>query len=389
MKVKKRFSGRALRVSLTVLLVLSLLSTVLLLSGCGGSEQSVKAPKTDAASCGANVQYEFNGTLGRLTIKGTGDMTDFESGSKVPWADYAPAIKKLVIEEGVTSIGDYAFYYCTALESVNIKSKDLTSIGACAFWMNKTLPEIEIPATVTEIGAEAFAYCASLQSISAESLASLGSNAFRGCTSLEVASISGTLTEIPAGAFANCASLKTVATGESVKTWNETALENTGDVEKTVIKLVGKLTIRYVDADGKDLVEPPYEAEYAKDAVYSVPSPAVEGYTIPAGKETISGTMPGADLEIKVVYVKNAEETTDSSETTGDPSADVGTSDSGKEKPEETPIIFLVLLIVIVIAIIVGAVLLVRSGKNITKDSQTVRKNDPKKNTRNGKGKKK
>lgn len=389
MKVKKKFARRTLRVILTVLLVLSLLSTVMLLSGCGGSKQSVKAPETAAGKCGTSVDYDFNGTLGRLTIKGTGDMTDFESGSKVPWADYAPAIKKLVIEEGVTSIGDYAFYYCTALESVNIKSKDLTSIGACAFWMNKTLPEIEIPATVTEIGAEAFAYCASLQSISAESLVSLGSNAFRGCTSLEVASISGTLSEIPAGTFANCVSLKTVATGESVKTWNETALENTENVEKTVVKLVGKLTIRYVDADGKDLVTPPYEAEYAKDAVYSVPSPTIEGYTIPAGKETISGTMPGADLEIKVVYVKNAEETTDSVETTGDPSADAETSAPDKEDPEETPIIFLILLIVIVVAIIIGAVLLVRSSKNVTKDSQTVRKNDPKKNTKNGKGKKK
>ena len=102
MKMKKKLERRVLRVGLTVLLVLSLLSTVLLLSGCGGSKQSVKAPGTDAGSCGANVQYEFNGTLGRLTIKGSGDMTDFESGSKVPWADYAPAVKKLVISENIT-----------------------------------------------------------------------------------------------------------------------------------------------------------------------------------------------------------------------------------------------------------------------------------------------
>ncbi len=387
MNTKKKFGRRALRSLLSVLLVLTMLLSLLLLSGCGGSKQSVKAPDTDAGSCGASVQYEFNGTLGRLTVKGTGDMTDYESGSKVPWAEYAPAIKKLVIAEGVTSVGDYAFYYCTALESVNIESKDLVSIGKYAFWMNRALPEIEIPATVTEIGEEAFAYCTTLQSISAESLATLGGGAFRGCSALEFASLSGTLAEIPARAFANCAALKKVATGESVTKWDDTALENTEGVEKTVIKLVGTLTVRYVDENGNELA-PAHVAEYAKDSAYSVTTPTVEGYTIPAGKETVSGTMPGADLEVRVVYVKDAQETTDPSETTTDPSQDAGT-EKPEEEADDTPIVFLVLLVVIVIAIAVGAVLLVRSGKNVTKDSQTVRKNDPKKNGKNGKKKKK
>ena len=385
--MKKMHRGSVRRTVVSLLLVLSLLISALLLSSCGGSSQSVNAPDTDAGSCGVSVGYEFNGTLGKLTIKGAGDMTDFKSGSEAPWAEYAPAIRKIVISEGITSIGDYAFYYCTALETVAIESKDLTSIGACAFWMNRTLPEIEIPDTVTEIGDSAFAYCTSLVSVSAESLTALGKNAFRGCTALEVASINGTLTEIGEGTFANCLSLKTVATGESVVTWDKTALENTDKVEKTVLKLVGTLTIRYVDEEGNELA-PTYVAEYARDTVYSVETPTVEGYTIPLGKNPVKGTMPGTDLEIKVVYKRNVEDTVDSSTVTGDPSVGEETTAPDGEDTEDTPIFFLVLLVVVVIAIIVGAVLIVRSGKNVTKDSQTVRKND---STKNGKrdGKKK
>ena len=387
MSFKNKTAKRAPRAILSVLLVVLLLLSMLMLSGCGGSSSSVKAPDTDAGSCGTGVEYEFNGTLSRLTIKGSGDMADYKSPDEVPWAEYAPAIEKIVISESITSIGDYAFYYCTAVEKVNIEAKALTSIGSYAFWMNRMLAEIEIPATVTEIGAYAFAYCSSLTSASTEKLGTLGTGAFMGCTALEVASLGGTITAIPEKAFMNCAALKTVAYPETVGALDEKSFVNANpDAEKTVIKSSATLTIEYVDADGKALAET-YNAVLDKGAEYSVPTPAVEGYTIPAGKETISGTMPGADVALKVIYTKAAANTGTSDDETAAPS--VGTdgtgSDADKEPEEETPVIFLVLLVVIVVAIVIGAVLLMRSGKNITKDSQTVRKNDPK----NGKGKKK
>lgn len=389
MDLKNKTVKKALRTALSVGLALLLLLSTLLLSGCGGSS-SAKAPEADVGSCGTGVEYEFNGTLSRLTIKGSGDMTDYTSPDQVPWAEYASSIEKVVISESITSIGDYAFYYCTALEKVTMEAKALASIGSYAFWMNRSLVEIEIPATVTEIGANAFAYCTSLTTVSTENLATIGAGAFMGCTALEVASLDGTLTSIPEKTFMNCTALKTVAYSETV---TETAIDEkafvnaNADVKKTVIKLLATLTIEYVDADGNALAEKHVET-LDKGAEYSVTTPTVEGYTIPAGKETLSGTMPGADVTLKVVYTKAAVDTEPAGEETDAPTGESDAAGSGTEEESKkgTQIIFLVLLVVIVIAIVVGAVLLMRSGKNITKDSQTVRKNDPKKNS---KGKKK
>lgn len=386
MRSDKKFTKKTLRTVLSAVLLLALLSSMLLFSGCGSSNAQVDAPDTDGGSCGNGVEYEFNGTLSRLTIKGAGDMTDYASASDVPWAEYAPAIKKLVISESITGIGDYAFYYCTALEDVNIEATALTSVGKYAFWMNTALTEIEIPETVTEIGESAFAYCSALTSVSTASLTTLGASAFAGCTALEVVSLDGTLAEIPARAFMNCAALTTVAYPDTVANVDDDAFLNANeDAVKTVVKSEATLTVKYVDAEGRELA-PMHTETLAKGAEYSVTTPVVDGYTIPAGKETVAGTMPGADVTVEVVYTSAAVDT--EGEDGDDTAAETKPAgDDTEEKPKEkTPILALVLLVVIVIAIVVGAVLLLRSDKKITKDSQTVRKND---SAKNGKGKKK
>ncbi|MBR5678039.1 MAG: leucine-rich repeat domain-containing protein [Paludibacteraceae bacterium] len=82
------------------------------------------------SNCGDNLTWilERNGTL---TVSGTGAMYDYTQGTQ-PWAAYNLEIKSIVIENGVTSIGDYAFYDCCELRSVTL-SDTITRIGSNAF----------------------------------------------------------------------------------------------------------------------------------------------------------------------------------------------------------------------------------------------------------------
>ena len=75
-----------------------------------------------------------NGTQ-TLTISGTGAMADYNSDNQ-PWKDFRGDITSVVIEDGVTSIGDYAFYGCTSLTSVTIYAPELTYYGSNAFSNN-------------------------------------------------------------------------------------------------------------------------------------------------------------------------------------------------------------------------------------------------------------
>ena len=73
-----------------------------------------------SGSCGENVTYSFVSSTGTLTISGTGDMNDYVYASQAPW--YYLSIKKVVINNGVTSIGDYAFDGCTGLTSMTVEA---------------------------------------------------------------------------------------------------------------------------------------------------------------------------------------------------------------------------------------------------------------------------
>lgn len=99
--------------------------------------------------CGDNLTYSFNKDTGVLTISGTGDMYDFGHYAKQPWNGYQKEIKKIVIEDGVTSIGDHAFCTLTNLKDISI-AESVTSIGDIAF-SNIGLSEIYIPSKVNNL----------------------------------------------------------------------------------------------------------------------------------------------------------------------------------------------------------------------------------------------
>ena len=134
-------------------------------------------------NCGATATWSLNST-GVLTISGSGDMANYVYDyDSQPWNSYKDNITSVVIESGVTSIGNWAFRDCTGLTSVTIPAS-VTSIGEYAFYACKGLTSVTIPASVTSIGQSAFALCIGLASITVYSTScTLGTQAFNNCAS--------------------------------------------------------------------------------------------------------------------------------------------------------------------------------------------------------------
>ena len=119
---------------------------------------------------------------GTLTISGNGEMKDWRNSSDGAWYGNWE-IKNVIINNGVTSIGNYAFYMCPSL-NITIPNS-VTSIGKSAFSYCSDLISITIPNSVTSIGNYAFEYCSNLTSITIpNNVTSIGNRAFGSCRSL-------------------------------------------------------------------------------------------------------------------------------------------------------------------------------------------------------------
>ena len=196
-----------------------LLSIAMLLTITSGLNLTAFAD-TITGECGDNVTYSLDTSTGVLTISGTGDMADYSMDNSSPF-DSNSNIKSVIIENGVTSIGEMAFYYCTSLTDVTI-GNGVTSIGDDAFSDCRSLTSVTIPNSVTSIGNAAFYYCTSLTSVTIpNSVTSICRSAFSDCRSLTSVTIPNSVTSIGSYAFSLCRSLTSVTIPNSV-----TSLDN-------------------------------------------------------------------------------------------------------------------------------------------------------------------
>ena len=238
------------------------------------------AEVVDSGTCGDNLTWVLTDD-GVLTISGTGEMYDYEVTHSsyqllpiTPWYQYRYSIDTIIIEEGVTSIGEWAFSLCFSFDSIYIPGSvadiggyafrecnnlsrvtignGITSVGSGAFdlcsqltevyydgnlsdWLTITfngnplsngaylyckgtlVTEVEIPSGITSIGEYAFDGCTSLTSVNIpDSITSIGMRAFSGCSRLTSVNIPDSVTSIGGGAFDGCTNLTSVNIPDSV-----------------------------------------------------------------------------------------------------------------------------------------------------------------------------
>ncbi|MCR5485438.1 MAG: leucine-rich repeat protein [Clostridiales bacterium] len=155
---------------------------------------SENVSKNVSGKCGSSLSWTFNEQSGILKITGSGEMSDWADQTKVPWYGVAAKIITVKLPEGLTSIGDRAFLYCTNL-------------------INTALPK-----TLKRIGNGAFEYCDEITSLTIPgSVKSMGESAFRNCGGLKSVVISNGVPSISSNAFAYCTNLRTISVPESVK----------------------------------------------------------------------------------------------------------------------------------------------------------------------------
>ena len=144
-------------------------------------------------------------------------------------------IRSYVIPSSVTSIGDYAFWYCDSLSEIVIPSS-VTSIGDHAFSDCYSLSEIVIPSSVTSIGDSAFSSCKSLSEIVIpSSVTSIGDSAFSDCYSLSEIVIPSSVTSIGDSAFSDCYSLSEIVIPSSVTSIGDSAFSDCYSLSEIVI----------------------------------------------------------------------------------------------------------------------------------------------------------
>ena len=225
-----------------------------------GSVSAAEPNIVDSRNCGkdgSNVTWTLD-SAGLLTISGTGEMADYESktdsasGEEITTAPWGNQAKTVVIEDGVTGIGNAAFYGCSGLTSVTMGS-NVTSIGESAFCGCTGLIGIVLPGSVTGIGEYAFSNCDSLTAIEIPAgVTTLGNSAFFGCDNLKEvrynaraaanltglsgafrsagASVGGvkvifgeSVEKIPSNLFCNCESLTSVTISSNVTSIGDNA----------------------------------------------------------------------------------------------------------------------------------------------------------------------
>lgn len=172
----------------------------------GYSEEVIKTEVANGTEGSLNWSLSSSGVL---TISGSGAMDSYDYQKRPSWESYKDKIYNVVIEDGITTIGDRAFYQMTNTLEVNIPNS-VNSIGIEAFGKSGLIAAV-LPSSVEVVGSDAFRLCENLASVTIpEGVKTVGERAFHSCTSLQYVEFPSTLTRLGGGAFHSCQSLNRV-----------------------------------------------------------------------------------------------------------------------------------------------------------------------------------
>jgi hypothetical protein len=190
-----------------------------------------------------------------LTLTGSGAMGHYSDRRSAPWARYAGDIGRIIIQEGVTSIGPRAFADCYNLTTLSIASS-VGSIGAGAFYACTELTAVALPDSVLRVEKEVFCGCSNLRRVLLghsverienyafwgcgglveirfpDTLTAIGDQAFWGCNELQEVVLPDAVTHLGFATFLYCTQLRAITIGRSVSVIGDLAF--TGAVESTI-----------------------------------------------------------------------------------------------------------------------------------------------------------
>ena len=206
------------------------------------AEDQAYAKEVASGTCGNNLTWKLTGAEGNmtLTISGSGEMEDFypghAKGNRAPWRNlYEISINKVILCDGVTSIGKGAFSDCENLTSIIIPNS-VTSIGDFAFFGVTDLTSITIPDSVTSIGHHAFYACDNLTSIKVpDGVTSIGYYTFGRCFSLTNITLPNSVTSIGDYAFSDCDELTSIIIPDGVTAIGRNAFEGCSSLSSITI----------------------------------------------------------------------------------------------------------------------------------------------------------
>ena len=220
-----------------------------------------ETPGTVTATLSPNSDGEDTYTL---TITGNGPMANYDryitssNDSYAPWYEKIQNITQLIVEGGVTTLGDNILYYSYSDSNSKFHSfhpnlrkvklpEGLSCIGASAFCDSPELTEVKIPSTVTKIKDSAFSRCTGLTKIELPpQLEEVGYSSFYGCSGLTEITIPSSVKTIRSGAFEECYNLESVTLSEGIREIGTEAFKRTNLKSLNIPKSVKKL--------GRDIV---------------------------------------------------------------------------------------------------------------------------------------
>ena len=238
-------------VSMAAAIVLVFGSASLLPQGFSGNSTSITASAASVRTgkIGENVRWKLED--GTLTISGTGETYNYEyyiwnEERNITPFNQLDAIKNVVIEPGITKIGERLFDGCP-METISIPDT-VKTIGEYAFWGTRNLKSVKIPKSVTTIEEAAFGISGITSVSLPDTLTSIGEYAFAGAK-LKSVTIPGSVKMIRFSAFNECDELESVVIGSGISKICEIAFANCGKLKSVKIPdtvgLIGKQAFTY------------------------------------------------------------------------------------------------------------------------------------------------
>ena len=187
-----------------------------------------------------NINWSLDTDTGVLTLTGSGATGGFGKDNRAPWYEHRSLIQSIVVEEGVTNLGQQAFNGCSAVTKVSLPSS-LTTIGMQAFQNCSSLDSITLPSSLKAINKQTFSGCSSLTTVTfaegTSKLTTVSDNAFKGCTSLVSISFpDGVATTFNATVFDGATKLTSVILGNQTAAVNATTFSGCTALAKVVFR---------------------------------------------------------------------------------------------------------------------------------------------------------